>query len=141
MDFDDFFALCEEYLEISKEAHPVLAETIDNNAIRSANYGYLARIAGFDCVRSTKTALHDVLMEHVYEFLLEVNYGHLHRAKEEAADIVAVLFRAINDWMEEDDEDEEDVDYREIERQVWEDLKVDEAVERDQMRRAGEVEE
>lgn len=133
MNLDDFFAQCEAHLEHAKNSHPMFVETIDNNAIRRANYGNFAKIAEFDCEHSIKTSLHDVLIEEVYEFLYEVSKGHLHRAKEEAADIVAVLFRAIDEWMEGDEEEEEDP------RAYWNDMETDRIVEQDQMRRAGEM--
>lgn len=148
MSSQEFFDLCQKHILHAKAKHPLFAhQAVSCPVVTERNY-FLDKAIHFKRLlqskaRLGKASIELVLLSEMNEFMHEVFNGNIDRAKEEAADVVAVLFRAI-EWMnenKEDDEDEEEDDdakQREIDRECWEDLKVDEAVEKDQARRAGE---
>lgn len=85
---EQFYALCEEHLRHAREKHPKFAkkvsmfgeDTLDLAAHRYKNLG--------------SYFVEDILLSEVYEFLAEIKRGNMARAREEAADIVAVVLRA-----------------------------------------------
>ena len=89
---EQFYALCDEHLRHAREKHPFFADCVS---------GFL-NDAWFKChALSHKNELDEdpsvenVLLSEVYEFLAELERGDKARAREEAADIVAVLLRAL----------------------------------------------
>lgn len=89
---EQFYALCEGHLRHAREKHPFFADCTSS---------YL-NAEGFEChALAHKNELADdpsvenVLLSEVYEFLAELKRGDMARAREEAADVVAVLRRAI----------------------------------------------
>ena len=48
------------------------------------------------CGKKESTQLHSILFSEVFEFLAEVARGDFDRALEEAGDVMAVLYRALN---------------------------------------------
>ena len=86
----DFWRLCEEHLRHARAKHPKFAkevsmfgkETLDLVAHRYKNLG--------------SPFVEDILLSEVYEFLAELKRGDMARAREEAADIVAVVRRALD---------------------------------------------
>lgn len=86
-----FWGLCEKHLRHARTKHPFFADCTSS---------YL-NAEWFEChALSHKNELADdpsvenVLLSEVYEFLAELCRGDMARAREEAADIVAVVLRA-----------------------------------------------
>lgn len=90
-----FFALCETHLAQARKKHPKFAKVI-SPLNRIVHEGFINNF------RKTQTlniddspSVYNILREEVEEFMLELLHGDLARAREEAADIVAVLLRAL----------------------------------------------
>lgn len=102
----NFYSAIDAHIEHAENKHPHFADVIDNNSVRSCNYLDEAMRYKREISRYTKVAIHDILLSEVYEFLAELEEKDLSRAKEEACDIAAVLYRAI-DWLEDGSDDNE----------------------------------
>ena len=89
----DFFKTCEKHVIHARQKHPLFAKKVLTRSTELANE-YLAGKHKKD-IALNGFALEDVLLSEVHEFLVEAHRGNIDRAKEEAADIVAVLYRAI----------------------------------------------
>lgn len=85
----DFWRLCEEHLKHARAKHPEFAKTVSTADPKTLDL--IARIS--KTVESP--CVEDVLFSEIYEFLAELQRGNKARAREEAADIVAVVLRAI----------------------------------------------
>lgn len=55
-----------------------------------------AEIHKLDIGKKESTQLHSILLSEVFEFLAEVARGDFDRALEEAGDVIAVMYRALN---------------------------------------------
>lgn len=90
-----FWPLCEEHLKHAREKHPFFADRI--GPVDDSDAFYFGSLAEITKKRiKTEPSLEIVLMGEVHEFLAEMARGDLSRAREEAADIVAVLLRALS---------------------------------------------
>ena len=88
----DFFRACKRHVEHARQKHPQFAKRVlwreDDLYNRNEALFQKRRIEdGY--------SLEAILMSEVHEFLVEMHNGNLERAKEEAADVMAVLYRAI----------------------------------------------
>lgn len=94
-----FWPLCEEHLKHAREKHPEFAKCVTDlpapppelgtRAMRKTLISRELKITGRETVEH-------VLREEIGEFLIELLRGDPSRACEEAADIVAVLLRALS---------------------------------------------
>ena len=92
----DFWRLCEEHLKHAREEHPGFAKVV-SQLHRDQHRGYLEHF------RETQTfdledapSVYNILREEVEEFILEMLRCDKARAREEGADIVAVVRRALD---------------------------------------------
>lgn len=89
-------------LRKAREKHPVFLD-VWPKAEDAEAYLDTAEIHKLDIGKKESTQLHSILFSEVFEFLAEVARGDLDRAIEEAGDVVAVLYRALNgDGKQED---------------------------------------
>lgn len=86
MDFNDAF---EESLAKAREKHPDFVPSPGPELAESFAKDAKWHADAVPCLRN-------VLLSEVYEFLAEVANGDFDRALEEAGDVVAVLYRALN---------------------------------------------
>lgn len=85
----------ETSLEKACRKHPVFLD-VWPKAEDAESYLDTAEIHKLDIGRKESTQLHSILFSEVFEFLAEVARGDFDRALEEAGDIMAVLYRALN---------------------------------------------
>lgn len=98
---DSFYNACREHIVHAKAKHPLFAHQSTDlpapfyhlEAIRTKRLLKLSAQCG-------QASIEQVLDCEVQEFLHELSFENLERAKAEAADIVAVLYRAL-EWIEE----------------------------------------
>lgn len=87
-----FNQLCRDHIEHAREKHPKFAEIASfYNTYVLDNLAQSHRLI----VLEKAQTVHMILLSEVYEFLAELKRGNYDRAREEAADIVAVLWRAL----------------------------------------------
>lgn len=95
---EKFFDLCDGHIDHAIEKHPTFAYLLTSTKDEKV---YTA------CAEKTKSDLAEeveqgysctdtILDAEIYEFLSELARGDLTRAREEAADVVAVLYRALS---------------------------------------------
>lgn len=95
---EKFFDLCDQHIDHAIEKHPNFARLLTSTKNEKV---YIA------CAEKTKSDLAEevehgysctdtILDAEIYEFLAELARGDLTRAREEAADVVAVLYRALS---------------------------------------------
>lgn len=85
---EQFYALCDEHIRHAREKHPEFAKTV-------SIYGEYALSKMARNYKSVgNISIEAVLFSEVYEFLAELQRGDKARAREEGADIVAVVLRA-----------------------------------------------
>lgn len=92
-----FFAKCNKHINHAQEKHPVFAYKI-NSRFNAVKYKVLAddhRQFRDEEHERKESSIEVILLGEVYEFMEAFSRGDLEAAKEEAADVVAVLFRAI----------------------------------------------
>lgn len=90
----------ETSLEKACRKHPVFLDAWPK-AEDAETYLDTAEIHKLDIGKKESTQLHSILVSEVFEFLAEIARGDFDRALEEAGDVVAVLYRALNgDWKE-----------------------------------------
>lgn len=75
--------------------------SIDKAHVRHPDFAYILRDAAEDYADKAAdlkadSTLHAVLVAECYEFLVEMAKGDFARAKQEAGDVIAVLYRALN---------------------------------------------
>lgn len=96
MTHKEFHALIDAHIVHAKEKHPLFAHVLTHNT--PEYYDRLANGEKLDIQRDAKAgscAASTVLVAEVYEFFYELAAGNLNRAKEEGADIVAVIYRTL----------------------------------------------
>lgn len=94
---EQFFENCDKHITHAQKKHPVFAYRI-NSFLTPKIYKDMAdqhRQTRDDDKAKKETAIENVLLGEVFEFMEAFSRGDLEAAKEEAADVVAVLFRAI----------------------------------------------
>ena len=79
----------------ARAKHPVFLDAWPKAEDAEA-YLDTAEIHKLDIGKKESTQLHSILFSEVFEFLAEVARGDLDRAIEEAGDVMAVLYRALN---------------------------------------------
>lgn len=92
-----FFAKCNKHINRAQEKYPVFAYKI-NSFLTTKIYKDMAdahRKTRNDDAAKKEAAIENILLGEVFEFMEAFSRGDLEAAKEEAADVVAVLFRAI----------------------------------------------
>lgn len=96
MNLKEFHALIDEHIVHAKEKHPLFAHMLTHDAawIYDAHAKREKRIIQTD-VRMNACAATTVVSAELYEFFAELASGNLDRAKEEAADLVATIYRAL----------------------------------------------
>lgn len=87
-----FWDTCEEHLKHAREKHPFFADRVSASEKAHAFFAIKAAIEKERI--KYEPSLENVLIGEVYEFLSEMARGDLDRAREEGADIVAVILRA-----------------------------------------------
>lgn len=96
MNIKEFHTLIDEHIVHAKEKHPLFAHVLAHGA--AGSYDALARgekrIIQADMRINACSAI-TVVSAELYEFFFELASGNLDRAKEEAADLVAVIYRAL----------------------------------------------
>lgn len=90
---EQFYELCEEHLRHAREKHPGFVEQVSPWGAEDDWYDELALKRKQLSIE--KPSVEHVLMSEVYEFLAEAKRGNMERAREEGADIVAVVLRAV----------------------------------------------
>lgn len=96
-------AMCAS-LDKACEKHPVFLDAWPK-AEDAEDYASYARIWKEAIANKDRGQLRDVLYSEVNEFLAEVARGDFDRALEEAGDVVAVLYRALNEDGKKEQED------------------------------------
>lgn len=84
-----------ESLKKAREKHPVFLDAWPK-AEDAETYLDTAEIHKLDIGKKKSTQLHSILFSEVFEFLAEIARGDFDRALEEAGDVIAVLYRALN---------------------------------------------
>lgn len=89
-----FWDTCEEHLKHAREKHPKFAKVVSQfyQNEHEANLRHLRETNGY--VLSNAPSIYNILREEVEEFMIELLRGDLDRAREEGADIIAVILRA-----------------------------------------------
>lgn len=108
MTYEEFHALIDAHIVHAKEKYPLFAHVLTYNT--PEYYDKLANGEKLEIQRDAKAgncAASTVLVAEVYEFFSELAAGNLDRAKEEGADVVAVIYRAL-EMLEERLEGRED---------------------------------
>lgn len=93
---EEFHTLIDEHITHAKEKHPLFAHRLVDATMEY--YDALANSAKLSVVvtaRDGHCPATTVVLAEVYEFFNELAAGNLDRAKEEGADIVATIYRAL----------------------------------------------
>lgn len=85
----------ETSLEKAREKHPVFLDAWPKAEDAEA-YLDTAEIHKLEIGKKESTQLHSILFSEVFEFLAEIAKGDFARALEEAGDVMAVMYRALN---------------------------------------------
>lgn len=89
-----FFERCKRHIEHARQKHKFFAERVLNNPERCDLLDVMSEMAQYYKRQITENpTLENVLLSEIYEFLAEAHNGNMERAKEEAADVVAVMYR------------------------------------------------
>lgn len=89
-----FFDLCSEHITHAREKHPGFVHDVTLAKDPKFYFSFYA-----SQYRVTKhETLETVAKEELFEFLEALNNGDYEHAKEEAADLVAVIYRALYDF-------------------------------------------
>lgn len=100
-----FFNACNDHITHAQKKHPVFAtclseSTVSNLEKRYNEYAVMYRGQLRAALNRGIAPVETILLEEVYEFLEAVAAGDSIAIREEAADIVAVLYRVVNKEME-----------------------------------------
>ena len=90
----------EKSIAKARAKHPVFLDAWPKAEDAEA-YLDTAEIHKLDIGKKENTQLHSILLSEVFEFLAEVARGDFGRALEEAGDVIAVLYRALNGEVKE----------------------------------------
>lgn len=96
MTLKEFHALIDAHIVHAKEKHPIFAHKLMRSPMEY--YDSLAngaKLAIKTCVQNEDCPASVVIIAELYEFFTELAAGNLDRAKEEAADTVATIYRAL----------------------------------------------
>lgn len=102
MDEEAFWKACSKHIQHARDKHPHFADTVINrkHITPEASAASIARhtkaIISHEAL-SGRASVENILLGEVYEFIAELAKKDKARAVEEAADIVAVVYRAITD--------------------------------------------
>lgn len=94
---NNFFDLISKHIDHAREKHPLFAKKI--NWRKPECFSFYAKYHKQNIADHGYT-IEDVFLSECYEFLEALESGDLDRAREEAADVVAVIYRALSGDME-----------------------------------------
>lgn len=93
---NEFFSICKKHLTHARQKHPFFAERVLNNPERCDLLNEMSEMAQYYKRQITENpTLENVLLSEIYEFLAEAHNGNKAHALYEAADVVAVILRAL----------------------------------------------
>lgn len=95
---EKFFDLCDGHIDHAIEKHPTFAHLLTGTKDERFYTACTERAKSdlSDEVEHGYSCTDTILYAELYEFLSELARGDLTRAREEAADVVAVLYRALS---------------------------------------------
>lgn len=102
MNEEAFWKICSEHVEHARDKHPHFADVVmnRNHITPEASAASIAlrtkAVIAYEA-RSGRASIENILLGEVYELLTELARKDRARAIEEAADVVAVVYRAITD--------------------------------------------
>lgn len=99
-----FFSLCSDHITNAQKKHPVFATCLSESTVNDLEKRYNEYAVMYQgqlraALNRGTAPIETILLEEVYEFLEAVAAGDSIAIREEAADIVAVLYRAVNGEM------------------------------------------
>lgn len=96
-----FFNICNDHITHAEKKHPMFANCITESTVANIEKRYHEYVEMYQgqlraALNRGTAPLETILLEEVYEFLEALASGDSVNVQEEAADIVAVLYRAVH---------------------------------------------
>lgn len=88
-----FFNLCSEHIDHARKKHPLFAKEV--NWRKPECFSFYAKYHK-ENIKDHGYTIEDVFLSECFEFLEALVNGDLNRAREEAADVFAVMYRALS---------------------------------------------